>query len=82
MKICGGFGTAAIPTNIQKDLRSVAKILNIEWFERGIEDNAMIICPRNSNCPRDPECVDNSAMRKATPDLDKIRVEIIGSQHK
>jgi len=45
-------------------------------------NDAMIICPRNSNCPRDPECVDNSAIRKATPDLDKIRVEIIGSQHK
>lgn len=75
-------GTAAIPSAIKKDLRSVAKILNIEWVERGIEEDAMIICPRNSNCPRDPECVDNTAKRKATPNLDKIRVEIIDSQNK
>jgi len=33
-------GEAAISTSIKKDMRRVAKILNIEWVERGLEGSA------------------------------------------
>ena len=73
-------GTAEIPTGTRKDLRSVAKILNIEWIERGIEEEAMIICPRNSACPREPSCVVTSNQLPQQVDINRIRREIVGSQ--
>ena len=56
-KACGGSGgSAAIPESIKKELRSIAKILNIAWLERGIENKARVICPRSGACPRQPKC--------------------------
>ena len=49
-------GSATIPKNIKKDLMSVAKILNINWVERGIENDARLICSRGAVCPRTPSC--------------------------
>ncbi|WP_299806445.1 DUF3612 domain-containing protein, partial [uncultured Shewanella sp.] len=37
-------------------LMSVAKILNINWIERGIENEARLICGRGAVCPRQPSC--------------------------
>lgn len=71
-------GTAVIPKHIQKDLLSVAKILNIEWIERGINAPAMIICPRNSTCPRKPSCKTKTTKKK-TADFTLLREEIINS---
>ena len=49
-------GMAAIPHSVKSDLTRVAKILNIGWLERGIENEARVICPRSGACPRDPKC--------------------------
>ncbi|GAA0830280.1 MAG: DUF3612 domain-containing protein [Marinomonas sp.] len=51
-----GGGTSAIPNAMKKDLMSVAKILNINWIERGIDNDARLICSRGSVCPRTPSC--------------------------
>jgi hypothetical protein len=54
---CGGRGgSAAIPSAIKKELNRVAKILNIAWLERGIDNEARVICPRSGACPREPKC--------------------------
>ncbi|OED41125.1 MerR family transcriptional regulator [Chromatiales bacterium (ex Bugula neritina AB1)] len=56
-KACGGRGgSAMIPRSIKRELNSIAKILNIAWLERGIENEARVICPRSGACPRDPKC--------------------------
>ncbi len=49
-------GNAPIPESIQKDLASVARILNIAWLQRGIDRQARVICPRRAACPREPCC--------------------------
>ncbi|MZI91964.1 DUF3612 domain-containing protein [Vibrio sp. CAIM 722] len=49
-------GTTPIPALIKKDLRTIAKILNINWIERGIESDARLICSRGAVCPRNPSC--------------------------
>ncbi|WP_262368541.1 DUF3612 domain-containing protein [Marinomonas sp. IMCC 4694] len=51
-----GGGSSHIPKNIKKDLMSVAKILNINWVERGIDSDARLICSRGAVCPRSPSC--------------------------
>lgn len=51
-----GGGQAAIPTSLKKDFVRVAKILNINWIERGIEKDARLICSRGAVCPRVPSC--------------------------
>lgn len=54
---CGGNGgSAPIPLSIKKELTSVAKILNIAWLERGIDNEVRVICPRSGACPRTPKC--------------------------
>ncbi|USD43039.1 DUF3612 domain-containing protein [Vibrio sp. SCSIO 43135] len=49
-------GTATIPNYIKKEFRTIAKILNINWIERGIESDARVICSRGAVCPRKPSC--------------------------
>ncbi|KAB0461891.1 DUF3612 domain-containing protein [Vibrio kanaloae] len=49
-------GSVTIPRNIKKDLTTIAKILNINWIERGIEAEARLICSRGGECPRQPSC--------------------------
>ncbi|PMH43198.1 MerR family transcriptional regulator [Vibrio sp. 10N.286.49.B3] len=51
-----GGGSVSIPRHIRKDLTTVAKILNINWIERGIENDARLICSRGTACPREPSC--------------------------
>ncbi|MBY6195696.1 DUF3612 domain-containing protein [Vibrio hangzhouensis] len=51
-----GGGSVVIPHGIKKDLQTVAKILNINWIERGIEGEARLICSRGAVCPRKPSC--------------------------
>jgi Zn-dependent peptidase ImmA (M78 family) len=51
-----GGGEMAIPRTIKKELSSVARILNINWIERGIERDARLICSRGNVCPRKPSC--------------------------
>ncbi|MGC9401427.1 DUF3612 domain-containing protein [Vibrio genomosp. F10] len=49
-------GSAAIPHYIKKEFTTIAKILNINWIERGIESDARVICSRGAVCPRQPSC--------------------------
>ncbi|MFM2483820.1 DUF3612 domain-containing protein [Celerinatantimonas yamalensis] len=49
-------GSSPIPQIIKKDLMSVAKILNINWIERGIGNDARLICSRGAVCPRSSNC--------------------------
>ncbi|HAS8248495.1 TPA: DUF3612 domain-containing protein [Vibrio vulnificus] len=49
-------GSAEIPFHMRKDLKTIAKILNIKWIERGIEAPARLICSRGAVCPRQPSC--------------------------
>ncbi len=70
-------GSADIADSIKGDLRSVARILNIEWIERGIDEEALIICPRSSACPREPRCVESTGQSQGRVDVNRIREEII-----
>jgi hypothetical protein len=80
MQLCrASGGSRAIPTAIKKDIQSVAKILNMEWIERGIDHDAMIICPRSSACPRKPQCADQPNQISKQLDISKIRREIISA---
>ncbi|WP_104403047.1 DUF3612 domain-containing protein [Vibrio penaeicida] len=49
-------GTAIIPLKVRKLLMTVARILNINWVERGIDNRARLICSRGAVCPRVPKC--------------------------
>lgn len=49
-------GSATIPAGIRKELKPIAKLLNIEWLNRGLEKPARMICPRSGACPRTPSC--------------------------
>lgn len=49
-------GSAQIPDAIRKELQQTARLLNIEWLNRGIEKQARMICPRIGACPRTPSC--------------------------
>ncbi len=49
-------GESPISKNIKRELISVAKILNINWIERGLETDARVICSRGAVCPRKPSC--------------------------
>ncbi|NNE05235.1 MAG: DUF3612 domain-containing protein [Xanthomonadales bacterium] len=70
-------GSALIPKSIKTDLRSVARILNIEWVERGIEQEAKIICPRSSACPRKPQCAKRARPASEKFDMRKVRRQIM-----
>ena len=52
-------GSSKIPPKIKKVLISVARILNINWIARGIEQEAQLICVRSAVCPRKPSCYCN-----------------------
>ncbi|MCL2918010.1 DUF3612 domain-containing protein [Shewanella litorisediminis] len=49
-------GQGEIPTAIKRQLMSIARILNINWVERGIDKGARLICSRGNVCPRKPSC--------------------------
>ncbi|WP_086981963.1 DUF3612 domain-containing protein [Vibrio aphrogenes] len=49
-------GQCVIPYEIKKSLLTVARILNINWIERGIDSEARVICARGGMCPRQPRC--------------------------
>jgi len=62
-----GGGSAKLPLSIQKQLLSVAKILNINWVERGVQTDPRLICSRGAECPREPSCYDgDDALIKST----------------
>ncbi len=70
-------GTAPIPLSIKKELMSVARILNVAWVERGIDNRARLICPRNSSCPREPSCCTNQSKQESALNLETIQDQIV-----
>ncbi|MDG1121021.1 MAG: DUF3612 domain-containing protein [Glaciecola sp.] len=54
-----GGGSAQLPVSMQKKLQSVARILNINWVERGVLTDPRLICSRGAECPREPSCYEN-----------------------
>ncbi|MCG9737366.1 DUF3612 domain-containing protein [Shewanella insulae] len=54
-------GSSPLPSNIKTDIKRVAKILNINWVERGIDSEARLICARGASCPRKPSCYESGS---------------------
>lgn len=72
-------GEAPIPESIKKELRRISRILNITWVERGLNHDAIVICPRGGLCPRDTKCNDNPMAQEPSLSMKDIRQEIIQS---
>ncbi|MCF6439839.1 DUF3612 domain-containing protein [Pseudoalteromonas luteoviolacea] len=53
-------GASVVPWHLKKQLMSVAKILNINWIERGINNDVRVICTRGTACPRQPSCYETN----------------------
>ena len=51
-----GSGSAQLPVAMKKKLQTVARILNINWVERGVLTDPRLICSRGAECPREPSC--------------------------
>lgn len=49
-------GSSVIPRSLRAQLLSVARILNINWIERGMDNEVRVICTRGNECPRSPSC--------------------------
>lgn len=49
-------GEADIPAAMRRQLLMLARILNIHWLERGLQQQARLICSRGAVCPREPKC--------------------------
>lgn len=73
-----GGGSGPIPEPVQRQLRSIGKILNIGWVADGATQDATIICPRSSSCPRDKRCVPQE-LEKLTPQIEAIRRSVLSA---
>jgi transcriptional regulator with XRE-family HTH domain len=71
-------GSGSIPVEARKQLESISKILNIGWVAEGAANDATIICPRSTSCPREKHCLGN-AVPKLKPQLDEIREIILAA---
>jgi len=69
-------GTGPIPAEAVRQLESISKILNIGWIAEGVQQDATIICPRSSGCPRDKHCL-GKAMPKLKSQIDDIRDSVL-----
>ncbi|MEI5638323.1 MULTISPECIES: DUF3612 domain-containing protein [unclassified Pseudoalteromonas] len=49
-------GASVVPYHMKTQLLRVAKILNIQWVERGLDGVVRVICTRGKSCPRQPSC--------------------------
>ena len=71
-------GSGPIPAEARKQLDSIGKILNIGWVSDGASKDAIIICQRSSNCPREKHCL-GKAPPMLKSQIDSIRASVIGS---
>ncbi len=69
-------GSGSIPAENGRQLESIGRILNIGWIEEGASKDAIIICPRSTNCPRDKHCL-GRAKPRLSPELDDIRDTVL-----
>ncbi len=49
-------GLTPLPLGLKTDIKRVAKILNINWVERSLDNDARLICSKGASCPRKPSC--------------------------
>lgn len=56
-------------------IRSIAKILRIDWLEQSLRQPARIICPRSSDCPRITKC--NVAPTTRARDIKDVQKDIL-----
>ena len=70
-------GEAPIPLSIKKELSRIGRILNIGWIERGLEDHAIVICPRGGLCPREEKCTNGQDTIEPSWSMKDIRQQII-----
>ncbi|WP_440053448.1 DUF3612 domain-containing protein [Pseudoalteromonas sp. T1lg65] len=49
-------GASVVPYHMKTQLLRVARILNIQWVERGLAGTVRVICTRGKSCPRKPAC--------------------------
>jgi transcriptional regulator with XRE-family HTH domain/Zn-dependent peptidase ImmA (M78 family) len=71
-------GSGPIPHEARKQLESIGKILNIGWIADGASKDAIIICQRSSNCPRDKHCL-GKAPPMLKSQIDSIRASVVGT---
>lgn len=69
-------GSAPIPRVIKQELTRVAKLLNINWIERGLENDARVICTRGTQCPRQPNCYKEDGGLSPIPGVEQIQASI------
>ena len=69
-------GSGPIPDAVRKRLISVSRILNIGWIASGSDNDATIICPRSSTCPRDRHCL-GRRVPKLRSQIDDIRASVL-----
>ena len=72
-------GQAPIAPSIKTELTRIARVLNISWIERGLENDAILICPRGGLCPRKEKCNQAPDSLKPTLTMKDIRRQIIES---
>jgi transcriptional regulator with XRE-family HTH domain/Zn-dependent peptidase ImmA (M78 family) len=72
-------GDAPIPEFIKKEIKRVARILNISWVEAGLDHDAIVICPRGGLCPRDPQCSTELSFAEPSISMKDIRQQIMDS---
>ena len=71
-------GSGPIPTEARKQLESIGKILNIGWIADGAQKDAIIICQRSSNCPRDKHCLGKAPLQLKSQ-IDGIRESVLSN---
>ena len=71
-------GSGPIPAAAARQLESISKILNIGWIAEGAKQDATIICPRSSGCPRDKHCL-GKATPKLKSQIDDIRDSVLSA---
>jgi hypothetical protein len=73
-------GEAKIPARALEAIKKAAKVLNIAWVEDALSNNARIICPRSSRCPRAHQCEGAKGVSPSRArDVTDVREEIISS---
>lgn len=66
-------GSSTIPNNIKKNLLRCSRILDIHWTERGLDNNASVICSRGKTCPRHPHCYESCPTDNTETKIDQIQ---------
>ena len=70
-------GASLINNKIYNQLKQTAKIINISWIEKALENPVDIICQRSTSCPRNISCDNTIKTRKKISWISQIKDDII-----